>query len=162
VGDRLTEDGENPQQTVHRTYGDIFDELFPHYLLMGMTPEQYWDGENELKPAYRKAYRIRMENEQRIADRNNWYMGQYLIRVLNCVPLLVGGLNVKPSTQLPDYPDKPFLETLEEQKKEEVRRKQEEDQSKLAMAMMQALFNRFNKNFEKRQKAAQKAAETGQ
>jgi len=160
VGNRLTE--EEPGETVHRTYGDIFDELFPHYLLMGMTPEQYWDGENELKPAYLKAYRLRIENEQRMADRNNWFMGQYLIRVLHAVPLLVGGLNVKPSTRLPEYPDKPFLETAEEQKNEDVRKKREEDQSMLAMAMMQEAFARFNKNFEKRQKAAQKAAETGQ
>lgn len=161
MGDRLTED--EPQQTVHRTYGDTFDELFPHYLLMGMTPEQYWDGENALKPAFRKAYVLRMENEQRMADRNNWYMGQYLIRVLNCVPLLVGGLNVKPSTRLPEYPEKPFLELAEEQKKEEVRKKNQEDQTKLAMAMMQAAFNKFNKNFEKRQqKAQQQAVGTGQ
>ena len=152
MGDRLTEE-DDPGKTVHRTYGEIFDELFPHYLLMGMTPEQYWDGESCLKPAYRKAYRLRIENEQRLADQNNWYMGQYLIRALQCVPLLVGGLNVKSSTKLPEYPAKPFLELAEEQKQEEVKRKREEDQSKLAMAMFQAMLNKFNKNFENRQKA---------
>ena len=93
MGDRLTEDY-NTQQTDHRTQGEIFDEYFPHYLLMGMTPEQYWDGESSLKKAYRKAYSMRVENEQKMADQQNWYMGQYLIRVLQAVPLLVGGLNV--------------------------------------------------------------------
>lgn len=149
MGDRLT-DGKKSEQTVHRTYGDIFDEYFPHYLLMGMSAEQYWDGESSLKKAYRKAYRMRMENEQILADRNNWYMGQYLIRVLQCVPLLVGGLNVKQSTKLPEYPAKPFLEQFAEMKKEEVRQKKEEDQTKLAMALMQATFEKFNRNFEKR------------
>ena len=157
MGDRLNED--EPQAA--RSYGDIFDELFPHYLAMGMTPEQYWDGESELKPAFRKAYGIRIENEQRLADRANWYMGQYIIKALQAVPLLVGGLNVKSTTDLPEYPDMPFLQKAEEMKKEEVRKQKEEDQRKLAMAMLQASFERFNKNFLKKQ-AEQVSKQTGQ
>ena len=104
MGDRLTED-ETDGQTGHRTDGDIFDELFPHYLIMGMTPEQYWDGENELKPAYKKAYELRIENEQRMADANNWYMGQYIMHALHAIALNVAGWNVKSGTALPEYPD---------------------------------------------------------
>lgn len=148
MGNRLTEGEQN--QTEVLAYGNIFDELFPHYLMMGMTPEQYWDGESWLKPAYRKAYKLRIENEQRMADMNNWYMGQYLIRALQCVPLLVGGLNVKSGTQLPEYPEKPFLQTYEDRKQEEVRKKHEEDQSQLAMAMFQAMAAKMNKNIERR------------
>ena len=159
MGDRLTENGES-SQTSHRTYGDIFDELFPHYLLMGMTPEEYWDGESSLKPAYLKAYRMRVENEQRMADQNNWMMGQYIISVLQCVPLLVGGLNVKENTQLPQYPDKPLMEKAEEKKKEEVRKRNEEDQIMLAMAMMQARVEKFNRNFTQAQQA--ESVDTGQ
>ena len=116
--------------------------------MMGMTPEQYWDGESWLKPAFRKAYQLRIETEQKLADRQNWYMGQYLLAVLNATPLLVGGLNVKQGTPLPEYPDKPFLEKLEEQKKEDVRRKHEEDQMKLAMAMFQSFAAQANKKIE--------------
>ena len=148
MGNRLTDDDQ--EQTESRSYGDIFDELFPHYLLMGMTPEQYWDGESSLKPAYRKAYQLRMENEQRIADRNNWYMGQYIMAAIQAVPLVVPGVNMKKGADLPEYPDKPFLEKYEEQKKETVRKQKEEDQSKLAMAMFQAFATRMNKNIEKR------------
>ena len=160
MGDRLTEEEEKPKQTSPYPYGDIFDELFPHYLLMGMTPEQYWDGEGGLKKAFRKAYRMRLENEQKTADRNNWYMGQYIVKVLQCVPLLVGGLNVNEKTQLPDYPDKPFLEQYEADKKEKDRKQYEEDRAKLAMAMFQEGIAKFNKRFEKEQK--QKPAGTGQ
>ncbi len=126
-----------------------------------MTPEQYWDGESWLKKAYREAYRIRMETEQRVADRNNWYMGQYMISVLQCVPLLVGGLNVKQSTNLPRYPDKPFLDQFEEEKKEKARRRKQEDQTMLAMAMFQAGIEKFNRNFAKRQET-QAGIGTGQ
>ena len=147
MGDRLTEE-KKPEQTSPHPYGDIFDELFPHYLLMGMTPEQYWDGESSLKPAYRKAYKMRMENEQMLADQQNWYMGQYIMSVLQCVPLLVGGFNIKSTANLPSYPKKPFLEQAAEQKKEENRRKQEEDQAKLVMAMFQQGIMKFNRRME--------------
>ena len=159
MGDRLT-DGK--EQTGSRSYGDIFDELFPHYLLMGMTPEQYWDGESSLKKAYRKAYQMRMENEQRMADRNNWYMGQYLIAVLQSVPLLVAGLNVKRTTKLPDYPREPFFMTAEANQKKEVRRKREEDQMTLAMAMFQANIEKMNRNIRKRLEKEKQADNTGQ
>ena len=58
MGDRLTSD-ESDGQADNLSYGDIFDELFPHYLVMGMSPEEYWDGENSLKPAYRNLWAFR-------------------------------------------------------------------------------------------------------
>ena len=148
MGDRLTEE-DNPKQTSPTPYGDMFDEALPHYLAMGMTWDEFWDGEYGMKKAFRKAYRIRIENEQRIADRNNWYMGQYMINVLQAVPLFVAGFNTK-GVNLPDYPDKPYYERFDEQKKEETRKQHEEDQSKLAMAMFQAMTAKFNKNIERR------------
>ena len=157
MGDRLTGEEKQSEQADSKSYGDIFDELFPHYLLMGMTPEQYWDGESSLKKAYRKAYSLRIENEQRLADRNNWYMGQYLIKALQAVPLLVGGLNVKSSTKLPQYPDKPFFEKFAEQRSEDKRKKREENQQQIAMAMFQAFTNKFNINIQRRLDAAKDA-----
>lgn len=160
MGDDLT-GNQGSTQTSSRSYGDIFDELFPHYLLMGMTPEQYWDGESWLKPAYRKAYKMRMENEQRITDMHNWYMGKYLIKALQAVPLLVAGLNVKSSTKLPEYPSKPFMIEAEERKQEEVRKQKQEDQQKLAIALFQQFTTKFNKNITKRLEK-EKAEKTGQ
>jgi len=152
VGDRLTEE-EEQSQTSLTPYGDIFDELFPQYLVMGMTPAEYWDGEASYYPAFRKAYQQRIENEQKLADRQNWYMGQYVMAVLQCVPLLVGGLNVKPSTRLPEYPDKPFLEKAEELKREEDRKKYEQDQTMMAMAMFQQFVKNANRNIAKEPKS---------
>ena len=149
MGDRLTEK-EQSKQASQTPYGDMFDELLPHYMAMGMPYDEFWDGEYGTKTAYLKAYRIRIENEQRIADRKNWYMGQYVAAAIQSVRLMVPGVNMKPGASTPDYPDKPFFEKYEEQKKEEVRKQKEEDQSKLAMAMFQAFASKFNKNIEKR------------
>ena len=161
MGDRLTGEKDSPKQTSPTPYGDTFDELLPHYMAMGMTYDEYWDGEYGTKRACRKAYRIRMDNEQRVIDRNYWYMGQYIMAAIQATPLIVPGVNMKKGASPPDYPDKPFLVRVEEQKQEEVRRKQEEDQSKLAMAMFQAWTARFNKNVENRL-AKQKQEGSGQ
>lgn len=160
MGDRLTED--NAQQTEPRSYGDIFDQFLPEYMAIGMTYDEYWDGEFGTKRAARKAYEIRLKNEQLLADRQNWYMGQYIVKVLQSTPLLVGGLNVNAQTNLPEYPEKPFLTAAEEMQKEEARKQQEENQMMLAMAMMQAAFNKFNKRFEQKPKEPNKKAASGQ
>ena len=94
-----------------------------------------------------------MEQEQKIADRNNWFMGQYIMCVLQAVPLLVGGLNVKNTSRLPDYPDKPFLEKYEAEKKEADRKKQEEDRMKLTLALFQQGIMKFNKRMESAKKS---------
>ena len=148
MGNRLTED-QDSQQTVPKTYADIFDEFLPEYLAMGMPYDLYWDGEYGTKTAYRKAYQIRVENEQRLSDRNNWYIGQYIAKVLQAVPLLVNGF--VPNGITPgEYPAKPFFEQHEAEKKEEDRRKKEEDQSKLAEALFQQFVSRINGNIVKR------------
>lgn len=159
MGDRLTED--EAQQTETRSYGDIFDEYLPEYMAIGMTYDEYWDGEFGTKRAARKAYQIRMKNEQMVADRLNWYMGQYIMSALNATPLLVAGFNVKNSTNTPEYIDKPILEKAEENQKEEIRKKNEEDQMMMAMAMMQTAFNQFNKRFERQNATGQKPESDG-
>lgn len=156
MGDRLISEGEKPADEP-RDWGDIFDEMFPHYLVMGMTPEQYWDGESGLKKAYRKAYKIRMETEARIADRNMWIQGMYIRDALASTPQFVAGFIPK-GVRIPPYPDKSISEQVDENRKEEKRKENEQKQMKLAMAMLQAKFLQFNKRFEEQQKQKEKNA----
>ena len=158
MGDRLTED-KTPRKTSQTPYGDIFDEAFPHYLAMGMTAEEYWDGESWLKKAYLKAYRIRMEREERIADRNAWLQGRYIREALHSVPQFVAGF--MKGLHLGDYPEKPYLEQAEEKKKLETQKKTQEDRAQLSMAMFQAQIAKFNKRFLAEQKK-KKEEQSGQ
>lgn len=132
----------------------MFDEALPEYLAIGMPYDVYWDGEFGTKRAFRKAYQARIRNEQQIADQNNWYMGQYVAMAVQSVSLFVAGFNTK-GANIPEYPDKPFLEKVKEREKEEARKQHEEDQQRLAMAMFQAMATKFNRNKE------QKAVGTG-
>jgi len=128
---------------------------------MGMSYDDYWDGEVGMKTAVKKAFFMKREHEHRMMDQQNWYIGQYIMAALNATPLLVAGLNVKRGTKLPDYPDKPFLERIEEEKREQDRKKKEEDQMKLAMALFQAGIERLNRSIENRTETAG-AGESGQ
>ena len=47
----------------------------PQYLVMGMTPTQYWDEDPRLAIAYRKAYRLRKASENEFA----WLQGVYIM-----------------------------------------------------------------------------------
>lgn len=141
----LTE--EQPKAPV--TLSRIFREAFPHYLVMGMPAEEYWDGDPWLVKPYREAYRIRMENEDRIADRNSWRMGEYIRHALASVPITVNGFAPK-NHHMHDYPEKPMLEQYEEKKKAETQKKKEESQQQLAQAMFQAFVEKMNKGIRKR------------
>ena len=56
------------------TYEEIFEETFPQYIVMGMTPDQYWEQSPYLAVAYRNAYRLRRATENEQA----WLQGFYV------------------------------------------------------------------------------------
>lgn len=103
---------------------------------------------------YRKAFKIRLENERnhmaRINDHAAWLNGIYMTKALQSTYLMVNGFVPKGVTAM-DYPDKPFYEAEEERQKQEEKVKREEQQMQYAMAMMQARVAQFNKNFLRRQ-----------
>ena len=144
MGDCLTEKQAEPE-----TYGEIFDRIFPEYLVMGMTPEQFWDGESWLKKSYRDAYRIRMRNEERVRDIEAWLQGAYIREALASVPLLVNGFVPRGAKTL-DYPKQPRIIQQEEEKKAADKKKKQEHQMQLAMAMFQSMISEFNRGFEKK------------
>ena len=141
----MTEDKPKEKPTISK----IFREAFPHYLVMGMSPEEYWDGDSWLVKSYREAYRIRMENADRIADRDAWRMGQYIMAALAAVPITVNGFAPK-GHHMHDYPEKPMTVTAEEQKREEDTKKKQDNQQQLAQAMFQAFVEKMNKGIRKR------------
>lgn len=128
----------------------MFDRVFPDYLVMGMTPEQFWDGESWLKKAYRAAYRQRMRNEERIRDQQAWLNGVYIREAIQSVAILVNGFVPKGASQIP-YPEIPKLEKAENEKKEADKKKREEKQSQLAMAMFQAMVSNINRGITRKQ-----------
>jgi hypothetical protein len=56
----------------------VFERACPHYLAMGMTYEQYWDGEVSAHKAYRKAKELRISEQNRMA----WLQGIYVYEAI--------------------------------------------------------------------------------
>ena len=60
------------------TYTEKFNELFPHYLAIGMTEDQYWDKDCMLAVAYRKAEELRTNRR----NQEMWLQGAYFYDAL--------------------------------------------------------------------------------
>lgn len=57
---------------------EIFEEALPYYLKLGMTFDQFWDGDVSAHKAYRAAEKLRMKDANQIA----WLQGMYFYEAL--------------------------------------------------------------------------------
>lgn len=123
------------------TYTEKFEELFPYYLSIGMSEEQYWDKDSRLVIAYRKA-------EEHRADRRNtelWLQGAYFYEALQRVAPVLHSFAKKGTKPIP-YPEEPFsLTKKQEEVKQEKKEKEVFDKGK---ARMESFMERHNKKFE--------------
>ena len=123
------------------TYTEQFYELFPYYLSIGMTPEQYWDSDCTLVKYFRKAEKIK--NEKR--NQELWLQGMYIYEALCDVSPILHAF-AKKGTKPTPYSDKPY--PLND---EQITRDREEKQRKLiekGKRFMEAMAASVNKKFE--------------
>lgn len=125
-------------------YSDIFRKEFPYYLSIGMTPEEYWDGDCELVKYYRKA------DELRRRERNTelWLQGMYIYEALLDVSPVLRAFVKNPKPQ--NYSSEPYPLTIAERKARE-----ERDEKKRAEETRNALMEQmlaFNKARSEEQK----------
>lgn len=123
------------------TYTEKFYELFPYYLAIGMTYEQYWDSDCTLVKYYRKAEELRNEKK----NQELWLQGMYIYEALCDVSPILHAF-AKKGTKPSPYPHKPYSLTAKQMKNEE-----EEKQRKLVekgKRFMEALTMSVNKKFE--------------
>ena len=136
-----TEGSERDSSLPHFTYTEKFYELFPYYLSIGMTPEQYWDGDCTLVKYFRKAEEIR--NEKR--NQELWLQGAYIYEALCDIAPILHAF-AKKGTKPTPYPDKPYPLTAKQSKRDE-----EEKQRKLTekgKRFMEVMAASINKKFE--------------
>ena len=139
------EDGQQGSPSLF-TYTEKFYESFPYYLSIGMTPEQYWDGDSTLVKYYRKAEEIR--NEKR--NQELWLQGMYIYEALCDVSPVLHAF-AKKGTKPNPYSSKPYAITRKQAERDE-----EEKQRKLAekgKRFMEAMAASINKKFEGKTRA---------
>lgn len=110
-----------PSFTNQKTYTEIFDEVFPYYMAIGMSYDEFWNDLPIKAKYYREADKIKQErmNEQL------WLNGIYTLKALETT---LGNMFGKKGTKL-EYPNEPLPITeqaIERQREEQQLREQEE------------------------------------
>lgn len=135
-----TEGSGSPAPAPLKLYSEKFKELFPYYLAIGMTEEQYWDRDCTLAADYRKADELRRDR----LNQEAWLQGAYFYEALARISPILHAF-AKKGTKPQPYLEQPLSLTEEQE-----RRKQEEQEKKIynkGLALMQGFMAQNNKRF---------------
>lgn len=105
----------------------VFENACPHYLAMGMTYEQFWDGDVCAHKAYREAKRIRINEE----NRNMWLQGLYFYEALLDVGQYTKAFSKAKPRPYRDAPIDLFEEERKEREENERRKRYERIKEKM-------------------------------
>ena len=134
-------EGDGSSVPFSKSYTKTFYEAFPFYLSVGMTPEQYWDGDPTLARHYRKAEEMRQKRK----NEELWLQGMYIYEALCDVSPIFHAF-AKRGTKPTPYPDHPYSITNKEREAEKERKiKREQEKAKQYMLGKMA---KINKRFE--------------
>lgn len=100
------------------TYTEQFYEVFPYYLSIGMTYDQYWNDDPTLVIYYRKADEMRIERK----NQELWLQGMYIYEALCDVAPIMHAM-AKKGTKARPYTEQPYAIT-EKQRRREIEEKE--------------------------------------
>lgn len=133
-------------------YSRQFEEVFPWYLSIGMTPAQFWEEDCQLARYYREAERCREEQYNRRAH----LQGLYIYEALCDVSPLLAAFAEK-GTKAHPYPEKPYelqfeFEASSDDAVDSTEHKSPEQiQMEKNRASVEAFMIEFNKSFMEKQ-----------
>lgn len=122
-------------------YTQKFEEVFPFYLAIGMTYEQFWEQDCELVKFYRKAALIQRD----LRNQDAWLQGMYFYEALVDVSPAFRSMGAKKPQP---YRKEPYDLTAAQREKRLKRKREEND--KKALAWMQAFATQFNQKFKEK------------
>lgn len=125
--DATTNEGDSDNSESPFLIAKMLDDCFPYYLSIGMSYDEYWNGDPSLVRAYRKAEDIR-------THRKNWEMWMNGKYIYDAIGRLVPSLQLlKPRDPLA-YVEEPYPLTkkeYEEKVQKEEKKRQDEMKEKL-------------------------------
>lgn len=136
-------DGGGQSAPFSNSYTKTFYDQFPYYLSIGMTPEQYWDGDSMLAKYYRKADELKRKRR----NEELWLQGLYIYEALCDVSPVLNAF-AKKGTKPRPYADHPYaLDNRDREEEQKIREKQEREKARRYMeAKMAAINKRFKSN----------------
>jgi hypothetical protein len=125
------------------SFSEMFEECFPYYMSLGMTYDEYWNGDPSLVRHYRKAYDLQLHRR----NWEYWLQGRY---VYDAIMRLIPSFNpLKPKEPIA-YMEEPYAITekdVEDQKLREEKQRQEAIRNKM-MAFAAAHNRKKEENHE--------------
>ena len=133
------EDGPKPILS----YSEKFEELCGYYLSLGMTYEEYWEGDPEMTEHYREKHRCEMEQR----NTELWLMGVYIYEALMDVSPLINIFD-KRRKAIP-YRTEPY--PITKQAAEKQKEREEKQKMKNGLDAMNAIMAGINAKFRKKE-----------
>ena len=122
------------------TYTEQFYEVFPYYLAIGMTYEQFWDGDPMLVKYYREAEEIRNEKK----NQELWLQGMYIYEALADISPVLHAF-AKKGTKPQPYTETPYAITKKQ--RERIKAEKEKQMFEKGKRFMEALTQQTNAKF---------------
>lgn len=146
VSDRLSDNeggGGDQRPAALFAYTGKFYEVFPYYLAIGMSYEQFWEQDCDLVKYYRRAAQIKQD----LQNQGAWLQGAYFYEALiNAAPVLRAF--TKKGTKPTPYRESPYeLFTRQDKKQQKQLQEKHDDQAK---AYMEAFMVSVNKKFQEK------------
>ena len=136
------------------TYSEKFYEAFPYYLSIGMSSEQYWEGDHWLVKYYKKADQLKKERR----NEELWLQGMYIYEALCDVSPVLNSF-AKKGTKPRPYSALPYPISNKQQKK--TAEDKERRQALKAKSIMSAFMQKSNERFEKKKDTKDTQTEGG-
>ena len=96
---------------------DTFYEVLPTYMAMGMTPEEFWNGDPYLTVIYRRAWELKKEQK----NDEMWWQGFY---IYEAIAVVAKNLTRKKGERTVNYPEKPHELTPQTEERKAEKKKQ--------------------------------------
>ena len=129
--------GELVENQPPKTYAEQFKEVCGWYMSIGMTYDEFWEGDALLPKYYREAH----EYKQTQKNQDLWLQGMY---IYEAVSVVVGNALRKKGSTPQKYTEKPYcitkLEKQHEKEQQEIKEKKNREKPK---AIFSAWAERF-------------------
>lgn len=138
----FTSEGDEHQKvrSLLSTYTEQFYEVFPYYLSIGMTYEQFWDGDPMLCKYYRDAEEIRNEKK----NQELWLQGMYIYEAIADLSPILQAF-AKKGTKAQPYPDTPY--PITKKQRDRIKAEKERETFEKGKRFMEALTQQMNAKF---------------
>lgn len=133
--------GDVTTTTPLKSYTEKFNELFPYYLSIGMTEEQYWDKDCNLVTYYRQADALRTDRK----NQEMWLQGAYFYDALCRVSPILHAF-AKKGTKPAPYSSEPYA--ISEKQAEFKQMEKDKKVYDKGKKLMEGFMIRNNKKFE--------------